>query len=163
MPLHENGTVLPFHLHGEGTGVLQTVSIDGSPHAIRAEGHPAFGGTESAPSPLDYSLAALASCNQVTAFIVARELGITLDRFTVDVHAELDNSVLVFGADGDPNFSTLTLDVRTATDATAEDFARLAAEVERRCPLTQLFVRSGVTVTNNWTNAPLDADLPAAV
>ncbi|SKA35666.1 Uncharacterized OsmC-related protein [Enhydrobacter aerosaccus] len=155
MPLHPKGSILPFHLHGKGHGVLQTVNIEGSPHAIRAEGHPAFGGKESAPSPLDYALGSLASCNQVTTFIVARDLGISIGSFSIDLRAELDNSVLVFGAEGNPNFSSVTLDVVVETDASDAAFSKLASEVERRCPLTQLYARSGVKVTNNWHNCRL--------
>jgi putative redox protein len=162
MPIDPKGTILSFNLSGKGIGVLQTVAIEGSPHTIRAEGHPAFGGKDSAPSPLDYALAALASCNQVTAFIVARDHGIALRAFEIDVHAELDNSVLVFGAGGNPNFSTVTLDVRVETGASDEEFTKLASEIERRCPLTQLYVRSGVKVVNKWRNQPLTGQAAAA-
>jgi uncharacterized OsmC-like protein len=155
VPLHEKGSILSFHLHGSGSGVLQNVNVEGSAHAIRAEGHPAFGGKNSAPSPLDYALGALASCNQVTTFIVARDLGVAWGSFSVDLRAELDNSVLVFGAEGNPNFSSITLDVAIETDADDATFERLASEVERRCPLTQLYARSGVTVINNWRNLRL--------
>ena len=157
MPLHSKGSILPFHLQGKGRGVLQNVEIAGSAHTIRAEGHPAFGGKDSAPSPLDYALGALASCNQVTTFIVARDLGIGVGNFAIDLKAELDNSVLVFAAEGNPNFSAVTLDVTVETDADDEAFATLAREVERRCPLTQLYARSGVRVTNNWHNRQLVA------
>lgn len=155
MPLHDKGSVLEFDLKGEGRGVLQEVSIAGSEHTVRAEGHPAFGGTDSAPSPLDYALAAVVSCNQVTARIVALGEEIEIGEFHGRVEAALDNSVLVFGADGNPNFSSLklTVEVETALDDAA--FERFVAEVNRRCPLTQLFVRSGVDVTTDWTNKAL--------
>lgn len=155
MPLDPKGSILPFHLHGKGEGVLQTVTIEGSSHTIRAEGHPAFGGKDSAPSPLDYALGALASCNQVTTFIVARDLGIAIGSFEIDLRAKLDNSVLVFGAEGNPNFSAVALHVTVETDASDAAFDKLASEVERRCPLTQLYARSGVDVTNAWRNRPL--------
>ena len=155
--MHDKGSVLEFDLKGEGRGVLQEVSIAGSEHTVRAEGHPAFGGTDSAPSPLDYALAAVVSCNQVTARIVAlgEEIEIEIGEFHGRVEAELDNSVLVFGAEGNPNFSSLklTVEVETALDDAA--FERFVAEVNRRCPLTQLFVRSGVDVTTDWTNKAL--------
>ncbi len=43
------------------------------------------------------------------------------------------------------------------TDATDEQFATLVAETERRCPVTQLFKRSGVEWDNQWEKAPLPA------
>ncbi|WP_414172087.1 OsmC family protein [Clavibacter tessellarius] len=88
MPQHPTGSVLEFDLRGSGSGVLQEISIAGSPHTVRAEGHPAFGGTDSAPSPLDLVLSAYVSCNQVTATIVALGQGITLGAFEGRVQAE---------------------------------------------------------------------------
>ncbi|PPF53689.1 osmotically inducible protein OsmC [Clavibacter michiganensis] len=155
MPQHPKGSVLEFDLRGTGSGVLQEVSIAGSAHTVRAEGHPAFGGTDSAPSPLDLVLSAYVSCNQVTATIVALGQGITLGAFEGRVQAELDNSVLVFGAEGDGTFQRLTLTVDLETELDDAAFEAFVAEVARRCPLTQLFERSGVEIANVWTNRAL--------
>jgi putative redox protein len=99
----------------------------------------------------------VAACNQVTSVIVARELGVELGAFNIDVRAELDNSVLVFGVEGESNFSRLALDVVVETNADDATFEKLAREVERRCPLTRLFVGSGVDVVSAWRAAPLPA------
>ena len=152
MPLHEKGTVLTYGLRGHGRGVLQEVAIDGSEHTVRVEGPAAFGGTDSAPSPLDYALAALVSCNQVTSKIVALGQGVELGAFDARVEAEWDNSVLVFGAEGNPNFSSLHLSVEIETNLDDEAFNAFVDEVNRRCPITQLFRRAGVAVTSSWTN-----------
>ena len=130
-------------------------SIAGSAHTIRAEGHPAFGGTDSAPSPLDYVLAAYISCNQDTSKIVALGQNIVLGEFTGRIEAELDNSVLVFAAEGNPNFSRVKLTVELETELNDAAFEEFVAEVSRRCPLTQLFVRAGVDVSSDWTNKVL--------
>lgn len=152
MPLHPKGSVLTFELHGEGEGVLQEVAITGGPHVVRAEGHPAFGGTDSAPSPLDLVLAGYVSCNQVTSKIVALGQGVELGEFHGRVDAELDNSVLVFGAEGNPSFSKVTLTVELETDLDDSAFEAFVAEVSRRCPVTQLLQRAGTEVVNRWTN-----------
>lgn len=152
MPLHDKGTVLTYELRGEGRGVLQEIAISGSEHTVRSEGPSAFGGTDSAPSPLDYALAALVSCNQVTSKIVALGRGVELGTFDGHVEATWDNSVLVFGAEGNSNFSSVHLTVEIETDLDDEAFNAFADEVTRRCPITQLFVRAGVDVTSSWTN-----------
>jgi putative redox protein len=144
-----------FRLYGEGSGVAQTVREVGAQHVIQTDAHPAFGGHDTAPSPLAYALAALTSCTQVTSQIVARDLGLTLGQFHVAVDAKLDPTVLTTGAEGVSNFTRLTLDVSVDTNADPELFARFGREVERRCPVTQLFRRSGVEVNTSWTpNAP---------
>jgi putative redox protein len=152
--------LVTFRLSGEGRGVAQTIREEGSPHLIQIDAHPAFGGKESAPSPLAYALSALTSCTQVTSQIVARDHGIALGAFSISVDAKLDPTVLVTGAEGVSNFTRLTLAVAVETDATPAQFSHFGSEVERRCPVTQLFRRSGVAVTTEWHANTL---APAAV
>jgi putative redox protein len=124
-------------------------------HRFSTDAYPAFGGQDAAPSPLFYALGSLTSCNQVTATLVAKDLGIRLGNWSFEVQGDLDTSVLVGGADGNANFDRVTVHATVETDATDEQLATLVAETERRCPVTQLFKRSGVEWDNQWENAPL--------
>jgi putative redox protein len=149
-------TLVPFALSGSGEGVKQTVAIEGSPLSFAAEGHRAFGGTDSAPSPLDFALGAFTSCTQVTGQIVASgDPKIALGRWEIAIKANLDGAVLLNGGDGVSNFRDVDLAVSVETNLDAAAFARFAKEVEHRCPVTQLFRRSGVSVTTRWTAKPL--------
>jgi uncharacterized OsmC-like protein len=144
-------TVATFTIHSEGTGVAQTARPGGSTHEIAIDTLPAFGGRDSAPSPVSYALAALVSCNQVTAQIVAKEMGVTLASFVFDLSADLDTAVMVGGAhDRNGNFERVTVDAVVRTDATPEQFAALKAETERRCPISQLYLKSGIPLISNW-------------
>jgi uncharacterized OsmC-like protein len=160
--MSQNVPLVTFRLTGEGRGVAQTVREDGSTHVIQTDAHPAFGGGDTAPSPLAYALAALTSCTQVTSQIVARDHGLTLGAFQVSVDAKLDPTVLATGAEGVSNFTRLGLVTSIETDATPEQFAHFGAEVERRCPVTQLFRRSGVAVTTEWRALALNPVAAAA-
>jgi uncharacterized OsmC-like protein len=152
MAVKPKETVVPFAVHGEGKGVYQTLTAAGDAgHVFYADAYPAFGGADSAPSPLFYALGSLTSCNQVTASLVAKDLGITLGRWTFDIQGDLDTAVLVGGADGNANFDRVVVHATVETDATDEQFATLIAETERRCPVTQLFKRSGLEFVNEWT------------
>ncbi|SDH43394.1 OsmC family protein [Pseudonocardia oroxyli] len=156
MALQPKATVVPFAVHAQGTGVAQTLTAAGDAgHVFHADAYPAFGGSDSAPSPLFYALGALTSCNQVTASLVAKDLGITLGAWTFDIQGDLDTAVLVGGAEGNANFDRVEVRASVETDASEEQFARLVAETERRCPVTQLFVRSGLEFVNDWSRAPL--------
>ncbi|KQU32102.1 MULTISPECIES: OsmC family protein [unclassified Rhodococcus (in: high G+C Gram-positive bacteria)] len=147
-------SVVPFVVEASGTGVAQHLVVEGTAgHEFDADAYPAFGGKDEAPSPLFYALGALTSCNQVTATLVAKDLGITLGKFSFRVQGDLDTAVLVKGADGNSNFDTVTVEATVETDATGDAFDHFVAEVERRCPVTQLFVRSGVGFVNTWTRA----------
>jgi putative redox protein len=147
---------VPFVVDAEGRGVAQTLTVGGEhPHVFHADTYPSFGGDDAHPSPLSYVLGALTSCNQVTGSIVAKDLGIALGSWTFHVQGDLDPSVIGAGAEGNANFDRVTLRLTLQTDADAEQFARLKAETERRCPVTQMVVRSGLEFTSEWTPAPL--------
>jgi hypothetical protein len=65
----------------------------------------------------------------------------------------LDTSVLVGGADGNANCDRVAVRATVETDATDEQFATLVTETERRCPVSQLFKRSGLEWDSQWTKA----------
>jgi uncharacterized OsmC-like protein len=142
-------------VHGEGTGVVQ--KLTSGEHVFHSDTYPAFGGSDAAPSPLVYVLGALISCNQVTASLVANDLGLQLGQWTFDIQGDLNPSVLVKGAEGNSNFDRVEVRATVETDATEEQFATFVSETERRCPVSQLFGRSGLEFVNDWTRLPLPA------
>lgn len=148
-------SVVNLAVSGEGTGVAQKIVTGDGTHKFTADALPAFGGADTAPSPLFYVLAGLSSCTQVTGSLVAKDLGIKVGEWKVDVHAELDTAVLVAGADGNANFGSISGKVSVQTDADAEKFAKFAQETERRCPISQLYKRSGLKFEIPWENKPL--------
>ncbi len=149
-------SVVPFVLTATGTGTAQHLTAAGETgHRFSTDAYPAFGGHDEAPSPLFYALGSLTSCNQVTATLVANDLGIRLGAWTFEVQGDLDTNVLVGGAEGNANFDRVSVHATVQTDATDEQFAALVSETERRCPVTQLFKRSGVEWDNRWEKLPL--------
>lgn len=153
MALSPKSTVVPFVVTATGTGVAQDLEAGG--HRFSTDAYPAFGGRDEAPSPLFYALASLSSCNQVTASLVAKDLGITLGAWSFEVTGDLDTAVLVAGEEGNANFDSVTVRATVETDADEAQFARLVSETERRCPVTQLFKRSGTVFDNQWTPAAI--------
>jgi putative redox protein len=150
--------IVPFVVHGTGTGVAQQLNVPGDvPHTFESDTLPPFGGADSAPSPLSYTLGALTGCNQISAQLVAKELGVTLGEFTFAATGDFDPSVFVSGADGNANFDAVRVEASVQTDADDATFATLVSELERRCPVTQLFKRSGLDYTSTWTALPLEA------
>jgi putative redox protein len=139
---------IPFTLSGTGTGVAQTITVSSSTHVIKTDAYPAFGGADAAPSPLHFNLSALTSCSQVTGSIVAKDHGVKLGKWKVSVTGQLNPAVLVGGENDNGgaggNWNAVDLKVRVESDAEDGEFQRWAGEVERRCPVTQLFKQSGV-------------------
>ncbi|MBE7162868.1 MAG: OsmC family protein [Williamsia herbipolensis] len=149
-------SVVPFVVEATGSGVAQHLTAQGdNKHEFDTDAYPAFGGKDAAPSPLLYALGALTSCNQVTASIVAKDLGISLGEFTFRIQGDLDTAVFVTGAEGNANFDKVTVDVTVQSDADEATFQKFVSEVERRCPVSQLFIRSGLDFTSNWTQTDL--------
>lgn len=149
-------SVVPFVVEATGSGVAQHLIAQGdNKHEFDTDAYPAFGGKDAAPSPLLYALGALTSCNQVTASIVAKDLGLTLGEFTFRIQGDLDTEVFVTGAEGNANFDKVTVDVTVQTDADEEKFSTFVSEVERRCPVSQLYIRSGLEFVSNWTRTAL--------
>lgn len=148
--------IVPFVVDGRGTRVAQQVTVAGdNAHVFTSDTYPAFGGADSAPSPLAYTLGALTSCNQIAAQLVAKDLGITLGEFTFNARGDFDPSVFVGGAEGNANFDAVTVEATVETDADGEAFDRFVSELERRCPVTQLFKRSGLEFSSTWKPLPL--------
>ncbi|MFP5072455.1 OsmC family protein [Pseudonocardia nantongensis] len=147
--------LVTFAVSGQGTGVAQTVAVDGADYTIETDAYPAFGGQDEHPSPLAYTLASLSSCNQVTSALVAKELGVTIEHVRFDVAADFNPTTMTTGThrDGETTFQNLRIDAVIRSDATDEQLQELARETERRCPVSQLFAQAGVTITSNWKKA----------
>lgn len=147
---------IPIQIQGRGSNTVQKISVQDKTYKITADTYTPLGGTDSAPSPVAYALASLSSCNQVTGFVVARDHGIRLGEWHVEVKGILPTDVLVGGEQGNPNWTSVVLKARVQTDIEGgqEDprFQHFVAEVERRCPITALFKLSGVKFSSEWAN-----------
>jgi uncharacterized OsmC-like protein len=144
-------SVVTFSVSGSGTGVRQDVAVGGSEHVIKTDAYPAFGGKDEFPSPLAFTLASLTSCNQVTAQVVAAELGIEVLAYGFEVSGDLGPSTLVAGSTtGDDTFHNVRLTATVTTAASEAEVEKLGAEVERRCPVSALFRRAGTPVATTW-------------
>ena len=144
-------TSVTFTLNSSGSQATQTIITEGSPHIINVDATRRFGGKDEYPSPISYALSSLISCSQVTAQLVANDLGIKLNSFEFDLKANLDTAILFEGAEeGNPNFQDIIIRARIETNTSDDLFEKLKIETERRCPVYQLFSRSGVTIRSQW-------------
>ncbi|KAK1835038.1 OsmC/Ohr family [Podospora conica] len=150
---------IPIEIHGKGKDTIQQVSVPGKSYTFSADTYTLLGGKDSSPSPVSYALASLSSCNQVTGFVVAKDHGIKLGQWDIAVKGLLPTTVLVKGEQGNPNWEKVSIEARVQTDIEGGDeapkFKHFVQEVERRCPITQLFKLSGVEYSSKWVNQPL--------
>jgi putative redox protein len=100
---------------------------------------PILGGADTAPSPVEYALAALATCQEITYRLHADALGIPLDGVAVSLEGDIDLRGF-FGVDDSirPGFRAIRGTVELQSTAPAIDLERLRDYVDAHCPVLDL-------------------------
>ncbi len=148
-------TIVRFNAASQGKdGLHRQVKIRG--FAVEVDDPPTLGGTDRAPSPVEYALVALATCQEITYRLHADSLGIPLKDVSVELEGELDLRGF-FGAAKDvrPGFLNIKGTVSFDSTASAADLQRLKSVVDAHCPVLDLF--------NNATPVQISIAAPAAV
>lgn len=110
----------------------------------------AVGGDDSAPTPMEFVVAALGGCLAVVVETVASEQGLRLDALDVESAAMMDRRGILGTADVSPHFQQIVLRARFGLDD-ADALPLLQAEVERRCPAINLVKDAGVPIVLDWS------------
>jgi putative redox protein len=108
-----------------------------------------IGGTDTGPTPVEFVLAGLASCQEIVYATYARVFGIPLEGVSVHAEGLLDLRGFYGVADVPVGFERVTYLVDIASPAPAEDVARLIAAVDAHCPVLEI-VRSPIPVTSTY-------------
>jgi uncharacterized OsmC-like protein len=109
------------------------------------------GGDDSAPTPMEYVVAALNGCVAVVVETVAAELGLRIDGMRIESEATMDRRGFLGTADVTPHFTQLTNRIRFTTTEQPERLEELQRQVVRRCPALNLVQDAGVPVTLDWS------------
>ena len=111
-------------------------------HTAVADEPRSLGGTDTAQSPIELFLTSIATCQAATYRLWAAELGIALDRVTVEVEGDIDlRGYLGLDDDIAPGYGELRLRVRLEGPESEARYRHLAEEAERHCPLLDAVVR----------------------
>lgn len=95
-----------------------------------------LGGQDLAANPVEYLLAGYAGCLNVVINLVAKELGIKLYDFKININGNIDAAkFLGHSEDGRAGFQSLDVDIDFVTNATQESVDFLLKNVKRRCPI----------------------------
>ncbi|KQZ99509.1 osmotically inducible protein OsmC [Mesorhizobium sp. Root157] len=100
---------------------------------------PALGGQDSAPNPVEYILAALGSCQEITYRLYADALGIPLTGVSVQLSGSIDLRGF-FNVDRNvrPGYQQINAEVIIDSPASQQDIARLKETVDRHCPVLDI-------------------------
>lgn len=128
-----------FRVTGSGTEGVRT-DLDVRSHRVVVDEPPTLGGEDVAANPVEYALAAFASCQVVTYRFWAAKLGIELGDLTVAAEGDLDVRGF-FGLDDAvrPGFGAVRIAVTIDGPESPERYEELRAAVDAHCPVLDLF------------------------
>jgi uncharacterized OsmC-like protein len=111
-------------------------------HVTVADEPRSLGGTDTAQSPIELFLTSVATCQAATYRLWADELGIAVDRVTVEVEGDIDlRGYLGLAGGVPPGYSAMRISVRLEGPETEERYRALSEEAERHCPMIDVLVR----------------------
>jgi uncharacterized OsmC-like protein len=120
-------------VRGNASGFLQ--GIVAGKHNFKADEPVAAGGTESAPDPYDYLLAALGACTSMTVGWYARQKKIPLENITVSLrHSRIHARDCEDCETRTGMLDRIDLDVQLTGQLTSEQHAKLM-EIAGKCPV----------------------------
>lgn len=123
---------------------IQAVSENNTKTVVKARNFtmvidepPSLGGNDTGANPVEYLLAALAGCLNVMGNLIAKEMGIVLKSYKINISGSLDPDYL-FGKteEGRAGYKEIIAQLEVQTDANKEILEKWAKEVERRCPIS---------------------------
>lgn len=127
-----------------------TVKANAGKHEFMIDEGKHMGGQDSGPNPLQSVLGSLAACENVTARMVAREIGFDLQDISFNISGEFDPSGFMGKADVQPYFETVTIEADITTTESVERLKELQEKVEARCPVYTMMKAAGVNMVDTW-------------
>ena len=79
----------------------------------------------------------------------------TFGEMTIGFSAQFDRRGTLLEHEVEHPFSDIVMDIEVKTDATPAQLETIRVELEKYCPIAKVMRGSGITITENWTAAPL--------
>ncbi|RPE88627.1 putative OsmC-like protein [Salisediminibacterium halotolerans] len=140
---------MKFQVNGVSEG-LALKATAGNHEMVLDEGSQ-MGGKDSGPNPLQTSLAALASCETVTANMAAKEMGFDLQSIDFEIEGEFDPKGFMGDPSVRPYFQTVRVNATVKTSESEERVKELQEKVEARCPVYTMMKAADVKMEDSWT------------
>lgn len=134
----DGGTIVTFRADSrQVAGLRSDVRI--RDFEIAVDEPPSLGGADTAPNPVEYAQAALATCQEITYRLHADHLGIPLAAVAVSLEGDIDLRGF-FAVDESirPGFQAIRGTVTLESSAAPEELERLRAHVDAHCPVLDL-------------------------
>lgn len=143
-----------FNATAIGKGWPTEVTITGTEWQLKADEPVDDGGTNSGPNPMQYFIAALASCQNEQAQVVAEELSVSIDSIDISLAVDLNLDGFMGLDDHSENcFKKASLNAIVSGSLTNDQVLELARRVDNRCPILSVLRNSGCEINSNWSLA----------
>lgn len=130
---------LTYRVNASGTGSVAS-TITAGKHRFIVDEPVSLAGDDVAPSPVEFALGALLSCQVVVYRLYAQALSIQVDDVVIDAEADLDARRLFGISDAvRAGFSEVRLSVTITGPETEERYQQLREAVDAHCPVLDLF------------------------
>lgn len=148
--MSQSSTLLKVAASGKWeSGVKTNISIRNFP-SFPMDEPVELGGTDAGPNPMEFVAAALNGCKGVMIPLIAREINFTFTAIDFETVGIIDIRGLMGEKDVTPHFQKVRFTVNIETDEDDERLTLLQKEVERRCPVFNLFVDAGIQIDVKW-------------
>lgn len=127
---------LMFRINAHSASAAKTI-VKARNFEIIVDEPESLGGTDAAPNPVEYVLAAFAGCLNVMGHLVAGEMGIELRSLKIDIEGNLNPDKL-FGKGEEDRAGYKEIVIKLTPDCDADDdtLDKWLHAVETRCPVS---------------------------
>jgi len=113
------------------------ISVAARQFKIVVDEPPALGGEDNGANPVEYLLTALIGCLNIVAHIVAKEMGIKIERLEIDASCELNTDKLLgIKTSERAGFRNINVNIKACTDSDETTLEKWLATVKERCPVS---------------------------
>ncbi|MGI9393413.1 MAG: OsmC family protein [Boseongicola sp.] len=145
-------TEMTIKLTGRGTSHSRSeTDIEGL--AVIIDEPTVRGGTGQGPSPTASAYSALIGCTNVIGNKCAAKLGIDIGHLSFTMEVDFDRRGVLLMEEVDIPFTAIRLDVTADGRASQAEIDKVAAETERFCPISKLYLKAGTDLTVIWRKA----------
>jgi putative redox protein len=130
----------------------QASEVKRGQHLIISDEPREVGGSDSGPSPLDYFVAAVGFCENVTFARYATLHGLSFDSLETSVRGHWDRRGQGDFTEIEPAFTDFIVETRLISSDSVEKIKRVTEMVHKRCPMHSTIARVGKVVDRLLVN-----------
>jgi len=108
------------------------------------------GGTNEGMSPTELFQGSLVACTNVISHKIAKKNGVNLMSYFITLDAGFERFGVMLTEEVNLPFPDMKLTIEVTTDASDEEMATLAKELEMYCPISKMITAAGTKLDIEW-------------